>query len=86
MQEIEHYWEARIELIPTLKEGVISSIIPTIKEEDPLKAKVRTSLEEINGKEATMTLDNTRPILLQMVQALKTTLFVIGKPPSFKFF
>ena len=35
--QVERYWEARVELIATLKEGVVASFIPTVKEEDQPK-------------------------------------------------
>ncbi len=67
--QVERYWEARIELISTLKEGAVSNLIPTLKDGDPLKEEGGTSSGDTKGKVIALGVpsDNSTPSTLSRI-------------------
>lgn len=85
--QVERYWEARIELISALKEGAVSSLIPTVKDGDPPKEEGGTSSGDTKGKVIALGVpsDSSTPSTLSRIaQAMQAALSAVGEPPSFE--
>ena len=82
LYQVERYWEARVELITALKEGVVASFITTVKEEEQSRDGSSSSSGETTG----IALASGEPsmTLSRMAEATYTALFAVGDPPSFE--
>ena len=86
LQEVERYWDARVELISALKEGAAMNLLPSNdgEEVEPTTSSEKGSVEDSKGKAKTLVkkVDSTK-LLSRMAQATQAALAAMGPPPPF---
>ena len=82
LEEVERYWQARVELISALKDGAVANMAPVAKVEGQSAVGGGSSPADTQGKTPEV---SQPPITLSRVaQATQAALSAIGQPPAFE--